>query len=124
VPHIVIEYSANMAEVASIPDLLGAVHRTAAESGIFDVSAIRTRAVRRDEVVVGDGNPTNGYVLVTVRMKAGREMAVRESFGHALMQAASHCLAAAFERRSITLNVEINEITGLNFRRQSAEHRT
>ena len=44
-PHIIIEYSANLAEVAAIPDLLSAVHQTAAGSVVFEIGAIRTRAV-------------------------------------------------------------------------------
>jgi 5-carboxymethyl-2-hydroxymuconate isomerase len=120
-PHIIVEYSANMADVASIPELLGTVHRTAAESGVFDVAAIRSRAVGRDLVVVGDGNPANGYVLVTVRMKAGRPVEVQEKLAGLLLDAASRALATAFETRSVTLNVEIHEIPTVNFRRRSGD---
>lgn len=120
-PHIIIEYSANLAEIASIPELLSAVHQTAAGSGVFEISAIRTRAVGRELVMIGDGNPTNGFILITVRMKAGRELAVQEKFAAALMDTASRYLAAAFEERSVTLNVEIHEIPSLNLRRRSGD---
>jgi len=121
VPHIIIEYSANLAEVASIPELLSAVHQTAAASGVFEVGAIRTRAMSRDLVMIGDGNPTNGFILITVRMKAGRALAVQEKFAAGLMDTASRYLATAFEQRSITLNVEIHEIPSLNLRRRSGD---
>lgn len=120
-PHIIIEYSANLAAVAAIPELTSAVHQTAAGSGLFEIAAIRTRAVGRDLVMIGDGKPTNGFILITVRMKAGREPAVQEKFAAALMDTASRYLATAFEERFITLNVEIHEIPSLNLRRRSGE---
>ncbi|HEV2674828.1 MAG TPA: 5-carboxymethyl-2-hydroxymuconate Delta-isomerase [Aliidongia sp.] len=119
-PHLTIEYSANLADVASIPELLGAVHRTACESGVFEIPAIRTRAVGRELALVGDGNPANGFVLIIVRMKSGRPVAVQEQLAQSLLDAASRCLAAAFERRSVILNVEIHDIPSLNLRRRSS----
>lgn len=118
-PHIIIEYSANIAEVAEIPALLGAVHQAACQSGVFEIPAIRTRAVARELALVGDGNPANGFVLITVRMKSGRPPAVQEQLAQSLMDAASRPLAAAFERRSIILNVEIHDIPSLNLRKRS-----
>ena len=120
-PHLIIEYSANLAEVASIPELLRAVHGTAAGCGVFDVAAIRTRAVGRELTLTGDGNPGNGFCLITVRMKAGRDLATQTKLAEALMEAASRPLAKAFETRSITLNVEIDEIPSLNLRRRSGD---
>jgi 5-carboxymethyl-2-hydroxymuconate isomerase len=121
VPHIIIEYSANLADIASIPSLLSAVHQTAAGSGVFEVGAIRTRAVGRELVMIGDGNPSNGFVVITARIKAGRAAAVQEKFAADLMDTASRYLAAAFEERFVTLNVEIHEIPSLALRRRSGE---
>lgn len=120
-PHLIVEYSANLAEVTSIPDLLGAVHTTAAGCGVFDVAAVRTRAVGRELTLVGDGNPSNGFALITVRMKAGRDLATQTRIAELLMAAASRVLATAFETRSVTLNVEIHEIPTLNLRRRSGD---
>lgn len=120
-PHIIVEYSANLAEVAAIPELLSAVHQTAAASGLFEVGAIRTRAAARELVMIGDGNPTNGFIVITVRMKAGRALAVQEKFAAALMDTASRYLATAFDERFVTLNVEIHEIPGINLRRRSGD---
>lgn len=118
-PHLTIEYSANLADIVAIPDLLGAVHRTACESGVFEIPAIRTRAVGRELALTGDGNPSNGFVLITVRMKSGRPPAVQEKLAQSLLDAASGPLAAAFEQRSVILNVEIHDIPSLNLRRSS-----
>ncbi|GGF09880.1 5-carboxymethyl-2-hydroxymuconate isomerase [Aliidongia dinghuensis] len=120
-PHLIVEYSANLADVVSIPALLETVHQTAAASGLFEVWAIRSRAVVRELAITGDGNPENGFVLVTVRLKAGRPKAVQEALGKALLDAASDSLAAVFKARSIILNVEVHEIPELSFRRRSED---
>ena len=120
-PHITIEYSANLADIVAIPDLLATVHRAAVASGIFEVSAIRSRAVGRELAIAGDGTPSNGFVLVTVRMKAGRPPAVQETLGKSLLDAAAGPLARAFAERQVTLNVEIHDIPELNFRRRSGD---
>ncbi|MDH5785851.1 MAG: hypothetical protein OEZ16_09625, partial [Chromatiales bacterium] len=47
-PHIIIEYGVEQAEPQRVEELLEAVHRAVAWSGLFDESHIRVRALAYD----------------------------------------------------------------------------
>jgi 5-carboxymethyl-2-hydroxymuconate isomerase len=116
-PYLLVEYSANLEGEADVPRLLRDIHEAAARTELFDRAAIRSRAVRRDIVVMGDGDPNNAFVLVTARIRRGRGEAERRQLGEALLEAASTHLDPVFVGRSMALNVEVQEIEGLGFRR-------
>ena len=50
-PHVIVEYSANLAAAVEIKSLLAALHEAALETGVFPAGGIRTRAERRDEYI-------------------------------------------------------------------------
>ena len=52
-PHCVIEYSAPLAEQIDIIKLVKATHQGAVDSGLFETSAIKTRAHRCDDFLIG-----------------------------------------------------------------------
>ena len=116
-PYILVEHSANLAPEINIMALLTEVHSAAIRTGLFDPAATRTRAVRRDHVVMGDGDPTNAFVLITARIRKGRDDIARRNLAEVLLQAASECLEAAFNGRSMALNVEVQEIDAIGVRR-------
>ena len=116
-PYLLVEYSANLGDEIDVSLLLQDLHATAIASGLFDPAATRTRAVSRDLVVMGNGNPRNSFVLITARIRRGRDEAVRRRLGEALLNAASERLDPVFDDRSMALNVEVHEIEGISFRR-------
>ena len=109
-PHIIVEYSGNIESNLSPQDLVAAMHDAAIASGIADVAGFRTRAERRDNYRVGDGDPNNGFVHVTARIRQGRTLEARKVLAQALMAAADKALEAAFRARPLALSVEVHEI--------------
>ena len=55
-PHLIVEYSANLERDVDIPRLVAAVHAAALETGVFPIGGIRTRAERRDIYQVADSH--------------------------------------------------------------------
>src|SRR5690606_8877144 len=46
-PHIIIEYSANLRDEIAIDTLVERLHRTAIDTGVFPIGGARTRAAER-----------------------------------------------------------------------------
>ena len=109
-PHITVEYSDNLESDVDPRRLIAAVHRAALDSGIFELGAVRTRAARRDNFVVADGDPENAFVAVTIRIGPGRQADDRRRLAAAVMQAVTAETADAFARRGLSLSVEVQEI--------------
>ena len=49
VPHLIVEYSGNIEDQMDLAGLLDKLHEAAAESGIFPLGGLRTRAERRSQ---------------------------------------------------------------------------
>ena len=71
--HFIVEYSANIKDELDVPALLARITKTAAETGVFPLGGIRTRAIRHEEYHVADGAEENAFVYVTAKVGRGRE---------------------------------------------------
>ena len=111
-PHIVVEYSANLESDLSPQQLIAAIHAAALETGVFPLGGTRTRAERRDMFVVADGNPDNAFVAISARIGEGRDAPTRKRVADALMSVLKRETEGAFRKRGLALSVEVQEIDG------------
>ncbi|MEY8841695.1 5-carboxymethyl-2-hydroxymuconate isomerase, partial [Cribrihabitans sp. XS_ASV171] len=109
-PHILLDYSANMEERTNIGALCNALRQAAAETGVLPLAGIRVRALRADHVSIADGDPDHGYVDISVRLRGGRDLATRQAATRHIFEAARTFLAPALENHSIALSLEMRDI--------------
>jgi len=108
-PHIIVEYSANLEPVMDLDGMLAGLHRAARDCGVFPPAGVRTRAEPRDRYLIADGNPDHGFVHVTVRMGHGRADAVRQQLAqHLFDQLCSH-LQPLYETRGLGISLDLQE---------------
>jgi 5-carboxymethyl-2-hydroxymuconate isomerase len=122
-PHIIAEYSANLEDCLDVQALIDDLHQAAIDSGVAELVAIRTRAERREHFRVADGNPANGFVHITARLRIGRPKEKRAALGQALLAAADKRLTDIYPAHPIGLTVEIYEIDEMTFRRNTLRER-
>ena len=109
-PHIIVEYSANLEADVAPQALVDALHHAALATGVFPLGGLRTRAERRDVYRIADGDPDNAFVAVTARIGAGRDAPTRLRVAQALMSALEEALRGPFARRGLGLTVDVEEI--------------
>jgi len=109
-PHIVIEYSANLERFADMRAVVDGVHQAVLATGAFEIGAIRTRAARRDIFRVADGDPDNAFVHVELRIGPGREIAVQQAVSAAVMRVLQKETEAYARSCGLGLSVEIRQI--------------
>ena len=109
-PHLIIEYSSNLESTIDFEALVVAMHETAVAIDALPTAGIRTRAARRENFRVGDGDKDNGFVNVMLRIARGRSENVKKSVGHQLFEALRTFIAPAYDRCPIALSLEIQEI--------------
>ncbi len=109
-PHILLDYSSNMEDRTDMAVLCDVLRRAAISTGVFPMAGIRVRAVRVDHVSIADGNPDHGYIDVSVRLRAGRDLSTRQAAAQAIFAAAEAHLAPAMARHSIALSLEMRDI--------------
>ena len=116
-PHVIVEYSANLEAQVTPQRLVEALHRAALDTGVFPLGGLRTRAERRDVFLVADGDPMHAFVAVVARIGAGRDAATRGRIADALMAALEAETAEAAGTRGLALTVEVQEIDDVTLRK-------
>jgi len=109
-PHISIEYSANLEERTDIQALCEVLRSEAAGIDAFPTPGIRVRALRANHYSIADGDPKHAFVDISIRLRAGRPQDVKESAVKRLFEAAKTFLEPVLETSSLALSLEMRDI--------------
>ena len=109
-PHLTLEYSANIEEAADMPAFCAAMRDAMVATGIFPLGGIRVRAFPCRTYVIADGDPAHGYMHMICRVGRGREAAVLEGAAEAIYAAAEGFLKPRLEGRPFALSLDLDEL--------------
>lgn len=108
-PHLWVEYSANLDAHLSIYDFLHDVHADVVADGVFPLAGLRTRAIRVDHYVIADGHLDNAFVHLVLRTLPGRDPTSKQASTDRLFQAVVQRLAPLSERMPLAISMHIEE---------------
>lgn len=109
-PHLTIEYSANLEEDLEIQRLIDHLHETTAAIEAFPMAGLRTRGERRDHYRIADGHRDNRFVHAVLRIGHGRELEVRKAAGEKIFDALVNFLNEISAQRPLAISFEIQEL--------------
>ena len=109
-PHLIVECSGNLADRLSPDALVRALHEAALETGVFPLGGMRTRLHLFRHYRIADGDPSHGFVHVTMRIGRGRDLAIRRRAGEHVFGALQAAVAEARRHATLALSLEIEEI--------------
>lgn len=109
-PHLHIDYSANLDGLIDIAALCEAVRAAAAEVEAFPTAGIRVRALRAEHYAIADGNPAHGYVDLQIRVREGRPQEVKKAAVDHIFDAMKRVMSPALQTHPIALSAEIRDI--------------
>lgn len=114
-PHLTLEYSANLADSADIRELCGELARCIDsqrddERKAFPTGGIRVRALRYDDYFIADGSvPDAAFIHASLRIGPGRPPAVIEAVRAALFDVIKRHFAEAYRTRGFAASIEVSE---------------
>jgi 5-carboxymethyl-2-hydroxymuconate isomerase len=109
-PHFTFEYSGNLDGKVDFAALCRLVHATILETGLFELGAVRVRALRADAYAIADLLPENAFIDMSFRIGKGRSDDEKKRTGEAIFAAVSDQLASLFGTPHFALSLEIREI--------------
>jgi 5-carboxymethyl-2-hydroxymuconate isomerase len=116
-PHLIIEYSANIEDQIVLDELLDKLHATALQTGVFPLGGLRIRAHRADRYRIADNDPSNGFVHMTALIGHGRGLDVQQRAGEQLFATLKEHLAALYQQSPLAISLNIQEFHPLlNFK--------
>lgn len=107
-PHLTIEYSSNLAFERQ--PLLARLHSELVATGAVSLKAIKSRAVRRSEYRIGDGNPDYAFVQVNLLILEGRPPEVQRDIAQRVMAVLKETFGDRFANGYLSLSVDIKEM--------------
>jgi 5-carboxymethyl-2-hydroxymuconate isomerase len=118
-PHLIVEYSSNLEPNLNVPALLRVLHEAALATGLFEVSALRTRALGCEQVFLADGDPAHGFVHVTLRVGSGHPESDLRPAAERLFGELSTALEPLFDSRGLAVSLEVREVGPLHYERNT-----
>jgi 5-carboxymethyl-2-hydroxymuconate isomerase len=115
-PHLTLEYTGNLD--FEIQPLLGRLHSELVATGAINLKGLKSRAIRRSEYRIADGNPEYAFVHVNLLIREGRPPQVQREFAQRVMAVLKQTFGDHFENSHLSLSVDIKEMhkgTALSF---------
>ena len=109
-PHLTVEYSANLEEDVDIAALCAAMRDAMLDTGIFPLGGIRVRAFPCHVYVIADGDPRYAYMNLICRIGAGRDADTRLAAAEAIYAAAEGYLRDRVGDRPVALSLDLDEL--------------
>ncbi|MDQ0471792.1 5-carboxymethyl-2-hydroxymuconate Delta-isomerase [Labrys wisconsinensis] len=109
-PHCSIEYSANLDGRADMSGLCAALSQAILSTGLFEIGAVRVRALACAAYAIADQHPDNAFVDISFRIGRGRTGEEKKRTGEVMFAAAGDHLAHLFDTPHFALSLEIREI--------------
>lgn len=119
-PHIVIDYSANLEDQLDMHGLCVALKNAAAATGVFPAAGIRVRAHAAQHSVVADGEPNHSFIDIVIRLAAGRTDDQKMLATDAVFEAAKAFTADYMAHHPFMLSLELREIDPNHSRKTSS----
>ena len=109
-PHLTLEYSANLKGAADLKNLCKLLAKALHETKLFELGAIRVRAIRSEIFAIADELPQNAFLDASLRIGAGRSAEDKKNLGEALFAVMAEFFKPEFATPHFALSLEIREI--------------
>jgi 5-carboxymethyl-2-hydroxymuconate isomerase len=108
-PHVSMEYSANLENRVDMTAICKVAKRAMMATGLFELGAVRVRAIRCENYAIADEMMKNAFLAVLVRIGAGRTMDEKTRLGEALNAALIDAFASLLETPHFALSIDLFE---------------
>jgi 5-carboxymethyl-2-hydroxymuconate isomerase len=122
-PHCTLEYSANVPDRPDARRLLAEVHEALMSTGLFTLADIKSRAVRQEQFVIGDGDAARVFATLTIEILEGRSDEVKAEISEAALAVLARHFPASLAERTCSLTVQVRDIHRASYRRRLGEGR-
>jgi 5-carboxymethyl-2-hydroxymuconate isomerase len=120
-PHVVLEYSSNVADAIDDRDLFRRLHEIMAERGPFALADIKSRAVASDRFYVADGDERHAFVHLEIRALEGRDPLALAEVGDLALGLLRDAFPRTAERLACQFTVEIREMARARYFKSASD---
>ena len=109
-PQLVLEYSSNVRQEIDGRILLGEISSIVSAAGDIPIEHFKSRLVRRDAYVVGEGGGKDAFVHLEVGVFSGKPADVKRRIGEDCVEYLEEYFSPSADELSLQITVEIREM--------------
>jgi 5-carboxymethyl-2-hydroxymuconate isomerase len=109
-PHLTLEYSANVRETTDLKPLFFRLHELLSEIAGIDVRNCKSRARLAEDFLVSEGSDRDAFVHLDVRFLQGRSADVKKDIGAKALGLLREWFAGSSSALALQITVEVREI--------------
>lgn len=109
-PVVHFEYTDNLTIDPQVTSFLKTVHTTLVDIIKTDLATCRSTIACHRDYVVGDGNPRNAFIQLSIRMLPGRSKETKDALGHELLAMINKVFAEEIKARPTQIRVHLTEV--------------
>ena len=109
-PHCILEYSANIADEPDFHALFRELHTVLGESGHFSLDDIKSRAIRHEVYLIGDGDPSRAFITMNLALLSGRSDEVKAALSRSILELLERWFPRTLAERKCSLTVHVSEL--------------
>ncbi len=109
-PQLVLEYSSNIAQELDSAVLLGEIASIVSAAGEIPIEHFKSRLIRREEYLVGEGGERDAFVHLEAGIFSGRSLEVKRRIGEDCVEYLEEYFLPASGELSLQITVEIRDM--------------
>lgn len=114
-PHLTLEYSSNLNEEINYQELFHQLHQVLNEVGNISLGNFKSRAIRREQFVVGHGNIEDAFVHLEMRLLEGKSATLKEVLGQECMLILKEYFKVQLTEFALQITVDIVDMPRDNY---------
>ena len=117
-PHCVIEYSDNIQDQPDWKQLMTDVHSELDKSDLFNTNDIKSRVIRHEMYLIGDGDPMRAFVTINIQILSGRNEDIKEKISNSILSVVETYFPISLEKNIFSITIQINDINSNCYKRK------
>jgi 5-carboxymethyl-2-hydroxymuconate isomerase len=109
-PHLTLEYTAGLRPDIEFEGLFARMHDVLSDVAGIKKGNCKSRAIKLDRYLVGDGTSGEGFVHLDVRFLEGRPLELKEEVGLQLLAVLKQGYGSRAQQEDLQITVEIRDI--------------
>ena len=106
-PHLTLEYTENVSQGIRPGELLPQLHEVLAREAGVDFGNCKSRAIRRDDYCIGQGEARQAFVHLEIRVLEGKSPEIKMAIGERSLAVLEEHLGLSAAELNVQLTVEI-----------------
>lgn len=114
-PHLKLEYSANIKEKVDLKELFSSVHRVLVDVVNADLFRCQSRVIAYDNFYLGEGLPQECFIYLEIHLLEGRSELQLQEAGNEILKLLENYFACSLEEFNVQIAVRVVEFPSSHY---------